>query len=101
VPALWASIPQPDPDKQGSDEKSDKEKDKGKSKSDKKSSERNAAQDRLLSDKEIVRLKNAGYDPHDLKPNSRFDHGNLYVKPKGGIGPGEPTGINLNDLNER
>ena len=67
---------------------------------------RNSAQDRLLSKGEIKKLQDAGYDVHDLKGGKRaaqYDlykdtSGNIYVKPKGGAGPGEPTGININDL---
>ncbi|WP_075089936.1 RHS repeat-associated core domain-containing protein [Verrucomicrobium spinosum] len=64
--------------------------------------ERNPAEDRLLDDKEAKReAKRHGFKgPHELKdsvggvPNGHFDiykgrDGNLYVKPKGGIGPGE------------
>jgi hypothetical protein len=67
---------------------------------------RNPAQDRLLSREEIRKLKNAGYDIHDLKGGKRaaqYDlykdaSGNIYVKRKGGTGPGEPTGVNVNHL---
>ena len=39
---------------------------------------------------------------YPLKPNARYDlfkdqKGNIYVKPKGGGGPGDPTGLNIND----
>jgi hypothetical protein len=52
------------------------------------------------------KLRDAGYDIHDLKGGKKaaqYDlykdtSGNIYVKPKGGTGPGEPTGINVNDL---
>jgi hypothetical protein len=61
---------------------------------------------RRLSSGEIKMLQEAGYDPHDLKPikhGSRFDifkdeNGDLYVLPKNGSGPGDPLGININDL---
>jgi hypothetical protein len=67
---------------------------------------RNPAQDRLLSKSEIKKLRDAGYDIHDLKGGKKaaqYDlykdtSGNIFVKPKGGTGPGEPTGINVNDL---
>jgi RHS repeat-associated protein len=64
--------------------------------------EKEAAQCRRLSDGEIKKLKNAGHDIHDLKPNSDFDlfknrNGDIFVKPKSGIGPGDPTGININN----
>ena len=59
-----------------------------------------------LSDGEIKKLKKAGFDPHDLKPRkqgSRYDlfkdrDGNITVKPKNGSGPGDSTGININNL---
>ena len=59
--------------------------------------------DKRLSDGEIDKLKNAGINPHDLKPHSDYDlfkdkQGNIYVKPKDGRGSGEPTGYNINDF---
>jgi hypothetical protein len=59
-----------------------------------------------LTPGEIERLQRAGYDPHDLKPRGaggRFDllkdpDGNILVKPKNGRGPGDPTGLNINDI---
>ncbi|MFF5032250.1 alcohol dehydrogenase catalytic domain-containing protein [Nocardia salmonicida] len=63
---------------------------------------RNPAQDKILTDKDIMELKSRGHDPHDVKPDppSRYDlykdgKGNVYIKPKGGKGPGDPTGIRL------
>ncbi|WP_446224821.1 polymorphic toxin type 33 domain-containing protein [Nocardia sp. IBHARD005] len=63
---------------------------------------RNPAQDKILTDKDIRELKSRGHDPHDVKPEppSRYDlykdgKGNVYIKPKGGKGPGDPTGIRL------
>ncbi|MFD4356101.1 polymorphic toxin type 33 domain-containing protein [Nocardia sp. NPDC058518] len=63
---------------------------------------RNPAQDKILTDKDIRELKSRGHDPHDVKPDppSRYDlykdgKGNVYIKPKGGKGPGDPTGIRL------
>jgi hypothetical protein len=61
-----------------------------------------AKQFKRLSSGEINKLKQAGFDPHDLKPNSKFDlfkdeNGNIFVKPKDGSGPGDPTGININN----
>jgi len=58
-----------------------------------------------LSKGEIKKLQDNGIDPHDLKPKiggSKYDlfkdeDGNVLVKPKDGSGPGDPTGINLND----
>ncbi len=60
-------------------------------------------QDKRLSPGEIGQLEEAGYDVHDLKPNSKYDlfkdrDGNISVKPKDGSGPGDPTGINLGEL---
>jgi hypothetical protein len=48
-------------------------------------------------------LKDAGFDPHELKSGRGSDlyvdgAGNLYEKPIGGAGPGEPLGININLL---
>ena len=59
-----------------------------------------------LSRGEIKQLTEAGYHPHDLKPQkhgSRYDifkdeYGDLYVMPKDGSGPGDQLGININDL---
>ena len=72
-----------------------------------KETERNPKQDKPLSKDDIEKLKDRGVDPHDLKdgfgPPSRSDlykdrKGNVYVKPKGGRGNGDPTGININDF---
>ncbi len=66
--------------------------------------DRNPSQDRKLSDPEIEALAGAGDHPHDLKPGGssedlyRDREGNVYVKPKGGLGPGEPVGINMKEL---
>jgi RHS repeat-associated protein len=62
--------------------------------------------DKKLSKGEIDKLKDAGYDPHDLKPKkkgSRFDlfkdkNGNIIIKPKNGNGPGDSTGLNINNF---
>jgi RHS repeat-associated protein len=61
------------------------------------------AQYKRLTKGEIKILEEHDIDPHDLKPNSKFDlfkspTGEIVVKPKGGQGPGDPTGININDL---
>jgi hypothetical protein len=54
-----------------------------------------------LSKQDIKALKDAGYDVHDLKPNSRYDlyrnaNGDISVFPKGNLnGPGDPTGLNI------
>ncbi len=69
-----------------------------------KEGDRNPNQDRKLTDDEIRKLQKGGEDPHDLKEdvNSgqrdlyKDKNGNIYVKPKGGSGPGEPTGLNIN-----
>jgi hypothetical protein len=62
-----------------------------------------AKDDKMLSPGEVDKLKNGGVHPHDLKENARQDlykdkGGNIVVKPKGGNGPGEPTGLNINDF---
>ncbi|MEN3157786.1 RHS repeat-associated core domain-containing protein, partial [Alkalimonas sp. NCh-2] len=69
-------------------------------------SEKGCPDDKKLSNGEIDKLKDAGFDPHDLKPKkggSKFDlfkdkNGNIIVKPKKGNGPGDPTGLNINNL---
>jgi hypothetical protein len=69
--------------------------------------DRNPKQDKKLSPQEIKKLKDAGVDPEveklgkgtgqrDLYKDPKT--GNIYVKPKGGSGPGEPTGYNINDF---
>ncbi|WP_428662916.1 polymorphic toxin type 33 domain-containing protein [Photobacterium swingsii] len=45
----------------------------------------------------------AGVHPHNLKVGSQQDcfkgrDGNITVKPKEGNGPGDPTGLNINDF---
>ncbi|MBI3184966.1 MAG: hypothetical protein HYZ28_22730 [Myxococcales bacterium] len=48
----------------------------------------------------------AGIDPEELKGGVRTGQwdlykdkeGNIYINPKSGEGPGEPTGININEL---
>jgi hypothetical protein len=62
--------------------------------------------DKKLTPGEIDKLKGKGVDPHDLKPKkggSRYDlfkdkNGNIIVKPKKGNGPGDPTGLNINNF---
>lgn len=58
-----------------------------------------------LSGGEVEKLIKNDLHPHTLKPkpHSRYDlykdpQGDVHVFPKGGTGPGEPTGININDL---
>ncbi len=70
--------------------------------------ERDGSRDRKLSNGEIKRLKDAGEDIHELKRDceggaSKCDlykdrDGNIYVKPKGGRGAGDFTGLNINDF---
>jgi len=61
------------------------------------------AQLRPLTKRDIRRLKEAGYDPHDLKlyPEGtdlfKDDDGNVFERGKLG-GPAEPVGINLESL---
>ena len=62
-------------------------------------------QTKRISKGEIKKLKQQGFDIHDLKGGknaSKFDifkdqQGNLSVKPKSGKGPGDPLGININN----
>jgi hypothetical protein len=66
----------------------------------------NPAQDKRLTRGEVRELEKAGHHPHGLKPKqdgSKYDlfkrpDGEIVVKPKDGSGPGDPTGVNLNDL---
>ena len=66
---------------------------------------RNPTQDKMLTPGEIKRLKDAGIDVHKVKGGknaSKRDlykdaRGNIHVKPKGGHGEGDPTGLNIND----
>jgi RHS repeat-associated protein len=65
--------------------------------------ERNPAQDKKLSPGQIKKLKEAGFDPHELKLGAGEDlytdsEGNIYAKPQDGTGPGEPIGINIKNL---
>ncbi len=66
--------------------------------------DRNPAQDKPLSKGEIKALwDKAGIDVHELKPGAGYDlyktpTGEIVVKPKGGAGPGDPTGINIKDI---
>jgi hypothetical protein len=60
-------------------------------------------QEKKLSDGEIQKIKDSGIDIHDLKPNSKYDlfkdlDGDIYVKPKNGVGPGDWTGLNINNF---
>ena len=94
--------PQPDPTPKPNPEPAPKPKPGGNGGCD----NRNPAQDNILSKGEIKRLEDAGHDVHDLKGGknaSKYDLykdrcGNIYVKPKGGRGPGEPINVNINDL---
>lgn len=60
---------------------------------------------RRLSKGEIERLKKGEVNIHDLKGGRRASQydlfttrdGEIIVKPKSGRGPGEPTGLNIND----
>ncbi len=76
----------PDPDKDNKD-----------------SEQENPKQHKKLSNGEIKRMQDKGVDPHDLKPNSKYDlfkdkSGDIFVKPKNGSGPGDPTGFNINNF---
>ncbi|MFT7860896.1 MAG: RHS repeat-associated core domain-containing protein, partial [Sulfurimonas sp.] len=65
-----------------------------------------ATGDKMLSPGEIDKLKRGGEDIHDLKGGKNASKRDLYknkngdilVKPKGGSGLGEPTGLNINDF---
>ena len=68
--------------------------------------ERNPADDQRLSPGEIKKLEKGGEDAEDLKGGTRTGSkdlfkdkkGNIYVKPKDGSGPGDPTGLNINNF---
>jgi len=67
------------------------------------SGNRNPAQDKRLSDGEIKRLGKK-IDIHKLKGGNpskkdlfKDKDGNIYTKPKSGTGPGDETGLNIND----
>lgn len=63
------------------------------------------SQDKKLTPGEIKKLKGKGIDPEELKGGKstgardlfKDKKGNVVVKPKDGSGPGDPTGININD----
>lgn len=61
---------------------------------------RNWSQDKKVTEQE---LEEAGISPHKLKRGQKYTdiykdrEGNLYEKPKGGRGPGDPLGINIKD----
>ena len=69
--------------------------------------DRNPADDQRLSKGEIKALEEGGENAHEIKggenaSTSKRDlfkdkDGNIYVKPKDGSGPGEPTGLNVKD----
>jgi len=67
--------------------------------------DRNPSQDKKLTPGEIEKLKEHGWDHSDKGVRGgRRDlykdrDGNIYEKPKGGVGEGEPIGINIKDLN--
>ena len=71
--------------------------------------ERTGAQDKKLTPGEIKKLKGAGIDPEALKQGIagkrtggvdlyKDPQGNVVVKPREAKGPGEPTGVNINEL---
>ena len=57
-------------------------------------------QDKICS---LSELRTARLNPHQLKEGNagtdiyKDSLGNLYIKPKGGIGPGDPLGLNINN----
>ncbi len=68
--------------------------------------ENNPAQDKILSKGEIKKLEKGGVDAEEVKGKKKTGQwdlykdakGNIYIKPKGGKGPGEETGYNINDF---
>lgn len=64
------------------------------------------SQDKKLTPGDIKKLKEKGHNPEVLKGGKRTGQrdlfkdkkGNIVVKPKDGSGPGDPTGININEL---
>lgn len=62
--------------------------------------------DKKLTPGEVDKLKGAGHDPYDLKPKKngskyvlfKDKNGHVIVKPKNGNGPGDPTGLNINNF---
>ena len=85
---------QEDPDDEGDEESED---------------ERNWRQDKPLSKRDIARLKKSNENPHQIKKDivgkkgAQLDlfkdkKGNIFVKPKGGDGPGEPTHLYINSF---
>lgn len=68
------------------------------------SDDRNPSQDKKLTPNDINNLQKQGWD-HSEKGNHggqtdlwKDREGNVYQKPKNGVGPGEPIGYNLNDF---
>jgi hypothetical protein len=72
----------------------------------KKDDAENPEQMKKLGKGEIKKLKDAGVDIHELKGGGKVSRGDLFknkkgdifVKPKSGKGPGDPTGLNINDF---
>jgi len=63
----------------------------------------NPKQDKKLSKQEIRKLQGKGIDVEKLKGRKGSDlfkdrQGNIKIKPKNGLGPGEPAGINIDQL---
>ena len=71
---------------------------------------RDGSQDQQLSKGEAKKLDKGGENPEKIKQeivgkknSGKYDlykdkQGNIYVKPKGGQGPGEPTGLNIKNF---
>jgi hypothetical protein len=80
--------------------------DKSKSEGEKKKDDGKAKDRQKLSKGEIKKLEGKGIDAEELKggkATGKLDlykdkEGNVFIHPKGGSGPGEPTGININDF---
>lgn len=72
---------------------------------------RNPKQDKLLSKDEIRRLQDEGIEIEQDKVSGgngagsynlyKDTQGNVYIRPKGGIGKGEPLGVNIKKIMDR
>ncbi|HXH25899.1 MAG TPA: RHS repeat-associated core domain-containing protein, partial [Vicinamibacterales bacterium] len=66
--------------------------------------ERDGSQDKRVPDSVIKEMERRGTHPHELKESGKQDlfydptTGKIYVKPKSGKGPGEDTGLNIDDF---
>ena len=66
--------------------------------------ERDGSQDKKVPDAVIKEMEKRGMHPHDLKESGKQDlfydpsTGRIYVKPRSGKGPGENTGLKIDDF---